>query len=139
MVHQALEKYPELAADRKDFLERQLIGINMQQAEKDFRTAEFYKRTSHPGSAYFYYEIVRRRYPGTPLADKAAERMKELEGQHEKDEVKEKTKVQFSLPFLSPAKPDPTAGPRLTATPGAEALPPITGPTGIPAGTPTPR
>jgi outer membrane protein assembly factor BamD (BamD/ComL family) len=135
MVHQALEKYPELAADRKDFLERQLIGINMQQAEKDFRTAEFYKRTSHPGSAYFYYEIVRRRYPGTPLADKAAERMKELEGQHEKEEAKEKTKVQFNLPFLSPAKPDPTAGPRLTATPGAEALPPMAGPTGMP----TPR
>ena len=139
MVHQALEKYPELAADKKDFLERQLIGINMQQAEKDFRTAEFYKRTNHPGSAYFYYELVRRRYPGTPLADKAAEHMKELEAQHEKEEAKTQSKVHFNLPFLSQAKPDPTAGPRLTAPPGGDSLPPITGPTGMPAGTLTPR
>ena len=139
MVHQALERYPELAANKKDFLERQLIGINMQQAEKDFRTAEFYKRTNHPGSAYFYYEIVRRRYPGTPLADKAAERMKELEAQHEKDETKEKTKPHINLPFLTPAKPDPTAGPRLTAPPGGDPFPPITGPTGLPTGAPTPR
>ena len=139
MVHQALEKYPELAANKKDFLERQLIGINMQQAEKDFRTAEFYKRTNHPGSAYFYYEIVRRRYPGTPLADKAAEHMKELEALHQKDEAKEKTKPLFNLPFLTPAKPDPTAGPRLTAPPGGDSFPPLTGPTGMPTGTLAPR
>ena len=139
MVHQALEKYPELAANKKDFLERQLIGINMQQAEKDFRTAEFYKRTNHPGSAYFYYEIVRRRYPGTPLADKAAEHMKELEALHQKDEAKEKTKPLFNLPFLTPAKPDPTAGPRVTAPPGGDSFPPLTGPTGMPTGTLAPR
>jgi outer membrane protein assembly factor BamD (BamD/ComL family) len=139
MVHQAMERYPELAHDKKDFLERQLVGINMQQAEKDFRTAEFYRRTKHPGSAYFYYEIVRRRYPGTPLADKAAERMKELEAQHEKEEANEKTKGHFNLPFLTPAKPDPTVGPRLTAPPGGDALPPITGPAAMPAGTMSPR
>jgi hypothetical protein len=111
----------------------------MQQAEKDFRTAEFYRRTKHPGSAYFYYEIVRRRYPGTPLADKATERMKELEAQHEKEEANEKTKGHFNLPFLTPAKPDPTVGPRLTAPPGGDSLPPITGPAAMPAGTMSPR
>src|SRR5262249_60277239 len=98
MVLQALAKYPELADEEKDLLERQVVGINMQQAEKDFRIAEFYRRTNHPGSAYFYYEIVRRRYPGTPLADKAAERMKELEAKHEKEEAKDKSKPAFSLP-----------------------------------------
>jgi outer membrane protein assembly factor BamD (BamD/ComL family) len=139
MVDKALTKYPELAHEKKDFLERQLVGINMQQAEKDFRTAEFYRRTNHPGSAYFYYEIVRRKFPGTPLADKAGERMKELEAKHEKEELQEKTKPQFTLPFLKPAPPDPTARPRVTAPPGSEALPPVSAPAGLPTGTPTPR
>jgi outer membrane protein assembly factor BamD (BamD/ComL family) len=139
MVHQALAKYPELVAEKKDFLERQLVGINMQQAEKDFRVAEFYRRTNHPGSAYFYYEIVRRRYPGTPLADKAAERMKELEAKHEKEEAKEKTKPAFSLPFLTPSKPDPATAPRQIPPLDANALPPTAGPTGLPSGTPVPR
>jgi hypothetical protein len=116
-----------------------LVGINMQQAEKDFRVAEFYRRTNHPGSAYFYYEIVRRRYPGTPLAEKAAERMKELEAKHEKEEAKEKSKPAFSLPFLSPSKPDPAAAPRQIPPLDAHALPPTTGPTGLPSGTPVPR
>jgi len=62
-----------------------------------------------------------------------------LEAQHEKEEAKTQSKVHFNLPFLSQAKPDPTAGPRLTAPPGGDSLPPITGPTGMPAGTPTPR
>ena len=45
-----------------------------QQAEKDFQTAEYYERTGHPGSAVFYYELVRRRYAGTRYSDLATER-----------------------------------------------------------------
>jgi hypothetical protein len=48
------------------------------QAEKDFRLAEFYRRTSHAGTAYFYYQLVCRRYPGTKWAARAAERLGEL-------------------------------------------------------------
>jgi hypothetical protein len=55
-----------------------MVGITMQQAEKDFKMGEFYERTGHPASAYFYYEIVRRRYPGTPYHARATERMNEL-------------------------------------------------------------
>jgi outer membrane protein assembly factor BamD (BamD/ComL family) len=139
MVHEAIAKYPELAKEKEEFLQRQLVGINMQQAEKDFRVAEFYRRTKHPGSAYFYYEIVRRRYPGTPLADKAAERMKELEAQHEKDEAKEKSKPIINLPFLTPSKPDPAAAPRQIPPLDSNALPPVAGPAGMPSGTPIPR
>jgi len=139
MVHEAIAKYPELAKEKEEFLQRQLVGINMQQAEKDFRVAEFYRRTKHPGSAYFYYEIVRRRYPGTPLADKAAERMKELESQHEKDDAKEKSKPKFNLPFLTPAKPDPAAAPRQIPPLDANALPSVAGPAGMPSGTTLPR
>jgi RNA polymerase sigma factor (sigma-70 family) len=64
-----------LAAERKD--------VQSQQAEKDFAMAEFYRRTGHAGSAYFYYEVVRRRYPGTPFAGKAEARLRELRAKAE--------------------------------------------------------
>ncbi|MER3415515.1 MAG: hypothetical protein C4297_04780 [Gemmataceae bacterium] len=74
LIDTALRTYPELR-DRQSFLESTLLRIHDQQAEKDFRIAEYYRRTGHYGSAYFYYEIVRRRYPGTTWADRATERM----------------------------------------------------------------
>jgi hypothetical protein len=55
-------------------LTRAKFAIQYQQAEKDFRTAEYYERTGHPGSAVFYYELVRRRYAGTQYATAAVER-----------------------------------------------------------------
>jgi outer membrane protein assembly factor BamD (BamD/ComL family) len=84
LVHAALRNYPELAAQKNEFLQRQLAGITLIQAEKDFKIAEFYRHTGHAGSAYFYYDIVRRRYPGTVFFDKATQRMHELHGQLEK-------------------------------------------------------
>ncbi len=82
MVDAALRSYPELR-DKQDFLDRTLYSINEQQASKDFGIAEFYKRTDHPGAAYFYYELVRRRYPGTTWADKAMQRIEEIRGKIE--------------------------------------------------------
>jgi outer membrane protein assembly factor BamD (BamD/ComL family) len=76
-VDQALRNYV-LPEEKKAFMERQLAGINRQQAEKDFKIAEFYERTNHFGAAYFSFEIVCRRYRGTPFAEQAALRMKEL-------------------------------------------------------------
>ena len=52
--------------------------ISVQQAEKDWQVAEFYRRTGRFGSARFYYELVRRRYPGTRYAEQAGERLREL-------------------------------------------------------------
>jgi RNA polymerase sigma factor (sigma-70 family) len=53
----------------------------MTAAAKDFDIAEYYRRTGKPGAAYFYHELIRRRYPGTSLADASARVMKDLEGQ----------------------------------------------------------
>jgi len=79
LVHVAEASVPELTHDPEmaDKLTRAKFAIRYQQAEKDFRTAEYYQRTGHPGSAIFYYELVRRRYSGTQYADVATER-KEL-------------------------------------------------------------
>jgi outer membrane protein assembly factor BamD (BamD/ComL family) len=84
MIDLALRSYPNLASKKGDFLNRQLFSITMQEAEKDYQTAEFFRRTGHPCSAYFYYEIVRRRYPGTKYFDMATERMEALRVKLEK-------------------------------------------------------
>jgi outer membrane protein assembly factor BamD (BamD/ComL family) len=118
MVHTVQDQYPELANQKGDFLQRQLAGINKQQAEKDLKTAEFYRRTGHPGSAYFCYEIVRRRYPGTPFFDKATERMHELKAKMDK----KKTKVVVP-PIAPPPKAETAPMPRPRSQPAA--LPPI--------------
>jgi outer membrane protein assembly factor BamD (BamD/ComL family) len=61
----------------------------MQQAEKDYQIAEFYRRTGHPCSAYFYYEIVRRRYPGTKYFDLATHQIEGLRVKLEKAQAEQ--------------------------------------------------
>lgn len=80
LVQAAFNSYPDLVRDSgtKDWLENQRRSIDLQQAEKDFKMAEFYRRTGHPGSAYFYYQLVRNRYPETRFARMAEERWAEL-------------------------------------------------------------
>jgi TolA-binding protein len=92
--------YPELAKDNNQFFEKQLFSITQQQADSDFKVAEFYRRIGRPGSAYFYYELVRRRYSGTAYAEKAALRMAELK--QKVDQEKAQENVQAPPPQQSP-------------------------------------
>jgi outer membrane protein assembly factor BamD (BamD/ComL family) len=78
LVATALKNYPSVAARKEEFLEKKLLGITVQQAEKDYRMAEFWRRTGHPGSAWFYYKLVQKRYPGTKQAELSAKRMEEI-------------------------------------------------------------
>jgi outer membrane protein assembly factor BamD (BamD/ComL family) len=88
MVQTALRSYPQLANNKemRAFLEGQIDSINLQQAEKEFKQAEFYRTTGHPQSAYFCYEMVRRRYPTTKYAHLAEERWNELRAKLEKEQ-----------------------------------------------------
>jgi TolA-binding protein len=81
LVHHAEASEPVYAQDPKKtaWITRQKMAVRMQLAEKDFRTAEYYERTHHPASAYFYYELVCRRYPGTKFSDLAKKRLAALE------------------------------------------------------------
>jgi len=123
LVDTALRGYPELANKEADFLNRQLLSITNQQAQKDFETAEFYRRTGHPCSAYFCYEVVRRRYPGTSYAEQAGKRMVELKSAIEKEEKKKKdtpkpSGIEMTRP--GPETPSMTPGmPNLSAPPKA--------------------
>lgn len=47
-------------------------------ATRDLEVAEFYRNTGHFGSAYFYYELIERRYPETDYAKKAAQALDDL-------------------------------------------------------------
>jgi outer membrane protein assembly factor BamD (BamD/ComL family) len=79
-----LNAYQELARDQ-DWVAQQLTNINTQQADRDFRIAEFYQRTGHAGSAYFYYELVCRRYAGSEYATKAAQRKLEIRAKFDRE------------------------------------------------------
>lgn len=72
LVQSALRNYPELARNKKAFLNRQLATLDLQQAAKDYKKAKFYNRTGHPASGYFYCQLVMRRYPGTKYAQDAS-------------------------------------------------------------------
>jgi len=129
LVQAALSSYPELAGDpeKRKFLTRQLAGITMQQAEKDFKIAEFWRRKGHPGSAYWYYGLVVQRYPKTTFAEMAAKRMEEILGEVEKENA---TKQQApKLP--APSRPEPE---RLPPGLGSQSLslPGAVGPGGRP-------
>jgi RNA polymerase sigma factor (sigma-70 family) len=50
-------------------------------AEKLLKMAEYWRRTGHPGSAVFYYEQLSQDYPDTIYAERAKERMREMEDQ----------------------------------------------------------
>jgi outer membrane protein assembly factor BamD (BamD/ComL family) len=114
LVQAAYRLYPDLARTKSKFLEDQLKGITLQQAKTDFDTAAFYQRTGHPGPAYWCYEVVRRRYPGTRYAAMATERMTALRNKLEKE--------QSALPPPPP--------------PGAPAAAAISSPTPAPPGAP---
>jgi outer membrane protein assembly factor BamD (BamD/ComL family) len=78
LIDVAARAYPQLMQKDQDWISRQLVSVNLQQADRDFNIAEFYRRTGHPGSAYFYYELVIRRYPNTEYAEKATTRKSEM-------------------------------------------------------------
>jgi outer membrane protein assembly factor BamD (BamD/ComL family) len=88
LINGAKATSPTLSREQDGkFLDQQALMVRYQQAEKDFGTAEFYRRTGHPGAAWFYYELVLRRYPGIkPFADQAAARQAELKA--EMDQMK---------------------------------------------------
>ena len=91
LVDAALRNYPEIANDPKksEFLIRQLQGITLQQAAKDYEMAEFWEKQGHPGSAYFQYGVVKQRYPNTKYAADAEKKMQELAAKMQKTGVQE--------------------------------------------------
>jgi outer membrane protein assembly factor BamD (BamD/ComL family) len=111
LVHAALENYPELAndPDKRKYLVGQLANISYQQAEKEYKMAEFYKRIGHPHPAYFYFELVRRRYPNTKYGELAAQQVEEMKLQIEKEQG---GPVPPTPAAPSRPEPDPAAPPR---------------------------
>ncbi|WP_020473993.1 outer membrane protein assembly factor BamD [Zavarzinella formosa] len=88
LITMAKATSPKLVQEQSKMLDSQAVMVRIQQAEKDFETAEYYRRTGRYGSAWFEYELVIRRYPGIEkFAERAAERQRELKA--EMDELKD--------------------------------------------------
>ena len=85
LINGAKATSPTLSREQDGkFLDQQALMVRYQQAQKDFETAEMYRRMGRPGGAWFYYELVLRRYPGIqPFASQAAARQAELKGELE--------------------------------------------------------
>ena len=144
LVHHAEATVPDYVADKDKaaWLMRQKLAIRMQLAEKDYQTARYYERTNHPASAYFVYELITRRYPGTKYSDLAAERLVALEKVREKIEAdraagkkdgtwrmieREWGRVMGSTPMdddVTPAEPNPDKPPKSRPLDAPRALPP---------------
>jgi RNA polymerase sigma factor (sigma-70 family) len=75
----ALKKELDELREKVKQLEKRLSDTGAE--ARDFNLGEFYRRTGHPGSAYFYYELVSRRYPDTTVGDRAKQRLSELRKQ----------------------------------------------------------
>jgi outer membrane protein assembly factor BamD (BamD/ComL family) len=143
LVHVAEATVPELTQtpEMAEKLTRAKFAIRSQQAEKDLRMAQYYERTGHPGSAVFYYELVRRRYAGTRYSEVAGEKKDELialmkegrpaPGRDPFAVVQAKWKELFGKPPSSQAEGGETAAAELpTTTIPAGGIPPGTLPGG---------
>ena len=133
LVHHAEATEPVYAQDEKEaaWLTRQKMAVRMQLAEKDFKTAEYYERTDRSASAYFLYELVCRRYPGTKYSDLAKARLAELEQLRRQPKTPgfaEQALSQFEGLF-NKASPDGEETP--TAAPAGSPAPPRTLPPDI--------
>ncbi len=124
LINLAQASFPKLANERKEFFTNQLASISLQQADKDWGFAEFYRRQGHPASAYFYYEIVMRRYPGTKYAQKAKEQKDRLEA-----ELNRRAPPEQPRPGAQIGAVPPTLTPGMELGPAPGVLPPaLTGP-----------
>ncbi len=116
LVHNIEASQPEYRREpaKVEWLTKQKLTIREGQAERDFESAEYYRRSGKYGSAYFCYELVKRRYPGTRWSDLAATRvteMKEIEAKRAADKAAGKQsmmeQVQDGLDNLFNNKPRP--------------------------------
>jgi outer membrane protein assembly factor BamD (BamD/ComL family) len=120
LIDSAMANYPELAAQR-DEMEKKRAYITLQQAEKDFKQADFYQRKGKLGAAYFYFELIKTTYKETPYARLAAERSAEIRAEVERHNG--------TLPPVPGQAPAPAPGPG--PAPGS-------GPAPVPGPAPTP-
>jgi TolA-binding protein len=69
----ALSRARELSAEDRQRLESDLRVIHLEQAKRDFASAEHYLKLRQPQSARYYFDLVRTKYPDTDWARRAEE------------------------------------------------------------------
>lgn len=135
LVNQVEATVPEYVRDpeKSSWLLRQKMNVRLQLAEKDYQMARYYERTRHPASAYFYYELVTRRYAGTKYAELAKERLEALKEVRAKIEADRAAGKPASMSAAIKQEWNKLTGPEPDPTKDAEPTP--TGPTDLPKNT----
>ncbi len=101
------------------FTKREAPAVGSKQAEaaatKDLGLAEFYHKTGHFASAYFYGELVKRRYPDTEFAKKATQILVEINKHRVRrlDGSEGWEHLQLWSPPFSPPEPQPLPPPTM--------------------------
>ena len=64
----------------REYLERAIRQVRLKKAEREWVMAKYYDRRKEYGAARYYYELVRRDYSDTTLANEARNRLAQIGG-----------------------------------------------------------
>ena len=79
-VKQIARQFPTEANERQQDLNQAYAQIRFLRAEREWYNAQFRQSKQENDSARFYYEKILKEFPDTPFAEKAQERLTELQG-----------------------------------------------------------
>lgn len=130
LINLAKSTSPEMVRSRGEMLDEQTKMVRYQQAEKDFNTAELYRRTGKYGSAWYYYDLVIRRYPDQlTWVEKSKARMQEIQTELErsKDPSFMESTRRFMLKYVlgtpAPTLPEGKEVPKIAQLPSEQSTP----------------
>lgn len=101
LIDQLLTQFPAEVERERDRLVKQRQFVAVQKALRDWETASYYDRRGENLAARQYYRTVIERYPRTPIATDAGERLAELEGKPDR-EPRLATRIQTRLAGILP-------------------------------------
>ncbi len=80
LVKQIRRQFPAESQAESVYLDRAAAEVRFKKARREWKLAEHHDRRSEYGAAKFYYRILLKDYADTPLAKKAEQRMREING-----------------------------------------------------------
>ena len=106
LVKKINKQFPRDSQQRKDELNKAYYDILRLKAEREWEKARYYDRRKEYGAARFHYHMLESKYPQTPYADEARQRLAELQGEPDMPE----SRLQW-LSDLFPAHTDKESKP----------------------------
>ena len=80
LVKRMFRLFPDQSVPHREYLERAIRQVRLKKAEREWVMAKYYDRRKEYGAARYYYELVRRDYSDTTLANEARNRLAQIGG-----------------------------------------------------------